>query len=274
MLRIGPARRLAQLPERDAVRRARRRSRAAPRRRAPRPARDVGHQRQALVAGGQGDLGGQAGRPGRPARPRCASAPAPPAAGRRRCARRRCRSGRRPRRSRLTVGRKPRRARLGLQRQRDDAGIVLQPHADARVVVARRIAVVDGDRGRDRRRLSVPLVSGTEISVARDRRGRGSRCPGPTLHDQQRAGAARQRQRRRERQPLRAGRRSCAACARDRGGPGRLRQVQEHQLVRVLDEGLAAARSGVDDHPALLDRIDREAAERIGQRRQLVALRG
>ena len=167
---------------------------------------------------------------------------------------------------------KARRPRFGLERQRDDAGIVLQPHADAGVVVARRVAVVDGDRRRRQAAVVGPAGQRNRDLVARVGEVE-DRDVLVRFDDQQPPRAARKRERLRERQPLRAAAEAVQRVRDDHGGRRGLRQIQERQLVRVLDEGLAAVGIRVDDHPALFDRIDRDAAERIGQRRQLVALR-
>ena len=91
----------------------------------------------------------------------------------------------------------------------------------------------------DRRRLSVPLVSGTEISLLRVGEVE-DRDVLVRFDDQQPPRAARKRERLRERQPLRAAAEAVQRVRDDRGGLRGLRQIQERQLVGVLDERLAA----------------------------------
>ena len=134
------------------------------------------------------------------------------------------------------------RSRLGLQRQRDDAGIVLQTHADARVIDAGGISVVDHDRGGSQ---SAGVVAAGERNrdLVVGIRQIEDRQILLRLHDQQPAVAARQPQRRREREARRTAAEAVQRVRAQRGGLGRLTDVQEHQLVRVLHERLVAGRS-------------------------------
>ena len=191
---VGPSRGLPELPERDAVdgavavpqqRDVDRRARAA--------AGDVGDQRQALIAGGQGDRGRQAGH--RVDQHGCAAG---------RHQRREAQAavgadegdvlGTPPTSVRLTLGRKPVVPGSGSSVSVMTLGIVLQAHADARVVVFRRIAVVDRDRGGHQVAVVGPAGERDGDSLSGSCRSRIEQVL-VRFDDQQPAGAAGQRER-------------------------------------------------------------------------------
>ena len=153
----------------------------------------------------------------------------------------------------------------GDEGERHDAGAVLEADPDARVVVARRIAVVDhdaarpvreraraarethGDLGTLRRRTHVVEVEERDVLVR--------------LHHHQPPGSARKQDLRREGDALREASEAAQRSRRDRCLHGR-GELDEDDLFRVLDEARlrrdACGRGrGEDRHPAP-ERIDGE----------------